>query len=127
MRFDDALFAVEKPNLFIDEAREAARWGRVFSALPRIDPDESVAALEEWAADGLRALIRLAEREDGPFGWTAKADVFGVCSRVLRSAVVLVGILGQPRAMVDLLLRFRAVGAKSGIHGTLLHMADHDT
>jgi len=129
MRFDDALFAVEDPNLFVDEVREAERWARVLAALPRIDPDESVAALEAWTADGLRTLVRLAEqRGDGPLGWTAKADVFAVCSRVLRSAVALAGLSRDSSpTMVDLLLRFRTAGEATGVHGTLLSMADHHT
>ncbi|SPQ22502.1 a67df824-cbe3-47f5-a1c1-ad67fc52839f [Thermothielavioides terrestris] len=122
--FDDSLFAAEEQNLFIDEVRETARWRRAFADLRHSGEDQSFGCLKSWVEEGLNCLIGLAQEEDGPLGWTSNQHVFAVCARVLLSAVAITGI-GQDEGavIVELLRKFREVGEKCRIHGSLLSMA----
>jgi len=129
MRFDASLFAVEKQNLYIDEAREAERWAGVFARLPdgagAAAAPAALRALDTWTVEGLRALEALAARDDGPLGWASKPDVFAGCARILRCGTALLK-KKSPRAseIADLLDAFRSAGEKSRMHGLLLEMAD---
>ncbi|KAI1098976.1 hypothetical protein F4804DRAFT_323208 [Jackrogersella minutella] len=120
MRFDDALFAVEEQNLYVDEVRESRRWRGVFSSLP---PPPPPATLSAWTRAGLQALGRLlAAQRDGPLGWSSKPEVYAICARVLVSGAALaaagdVEVGGEMR-------KFRDVGRSTGVHGLLLAMCD---
>ncbi len=128
MEFDDSLFAAEDQNLFVDEVREAVRWrGALGGSGGGETPSASVGCLRDWAEAGLRCLIGLlAEREDGPLGWTSDQHVFAVCARVLVCAGAVAGMEEKTGAVGELLHEFGAVGAKRGIHGSLLAMAGVD-
>ncbi|KAL2752691.1 hypothetical protein ACRALDRAFT_1077852 [Sodiomyces alcalophilus JCM 7366] len=93
LQFDDALFAKEEQNLYIDEVRESRRWTAVFVSLPRSE-DAVVAgidrALEEWTVAGLAAILdHTAQHHDGALGWTSLPAAYAVCARVFLSAVAL--------------------------------------
>ena len=123
MKFDDSLFAVEEQNLYIDEVRETQRWKRVFSSLSWDPAAERFDLPRRWAASGLRALIELAKREDGPLGWTSQPAVFAVCSRIMLSGVAFGGT-GHCPEMEGLLGRLGEVGRESQLHGLLLGLLD---
>ena len=121
MDFDDSLFAAEEQNLFVDEVKETGRWRGALVA----GESSSGRCLEEWVEAGLRCLIGLvAERRDGPLGWTSDQHVFAVCARVLMCAVAVAARRGEGAGGGGELLReFREVGGRAGIHGSLLAMA----
>lgn len=92
LKFDDALFAVEEQNLFVDELRESERWVAVYNTLSwtqeTIQTDHE--ALIEWMEGGLLEIQRLiTEEEDGPLGWASRPDVFAICSRILLGSVAM--------------------------------------
>lgn len=122
MDFDDSLFAAEDQNLFIDEVRETCRWRAALEGLKRSGSGGSLGCLKTWVEAGLKSLIGLAKREDGPLGWTSDQHVFAVCARILICAVA-VTKTGEGAGVVELLREFRAAGEKARIHGSLLEMA----
>lgn len=86
-----ALFGEEKQNLYIDEATEARIWSR---AAQKLDPSaiapNLLVKLASWVADGLGCLKSHAEaHEDGPLGWTTKADIYTLGMRVIYGAETL--------------------------------------
>ena len=92
LKDDDALFAVEEQNLFIDEVREAERWAGVYKSLSWEDGTggRGHELLIEWMLGGLAQVQRLfAEAQDGPLGWASRPDVFAICSRVLLGSVAM--------------------------------------
>lgn len=112
LRVDNALFAVEERNLFVDEAREARRWARLLACLPRAaaaadeddDSSSSFARLACWLRAGLDALARLAGRRDGPLGWASSPRVFAVASRLVVGSVAVAGRVADP-ALADAMMR----------------------
>jgi hypothetical protein len=119
--FDDSLFAEEEQNLFVDEIRESKRFLPVFHKLRLGEEEEVYQGLVSWATDGLETLVRHAgEKEDGPLGWTADQHVFAVSARVILSAVALRRNDAACGALLDRLVE---IGGKSGLHGSLLAMA----
>lgn len=100
---DTALFAEERQNLYIDEAQEAGVWQEVMLSIDRSAIDSTMLAeLARWAAEGLDALIEVAEEEDdGPLGWTSKPDVFTFGVRVLLAAQALLRLSEDDRLGVD--------------------------
>ncbi|KAK0623332.1 putative death-receptor fusion protein-domain-containing protein [Immersiella caudata] len=118
MEFDDALFATEEQNLFIDEIREAERWRKVFSGTHGKE-------LEKWTEGGLACLIRLAEKEDGALGWTSDQHAFAACARVVLCAVAISALEKGEGALEvrKLLVEFAKVGREKRVHGALLEMA----
>lgn len=87
---DTALFVEEKQNLYVDEAQEAGVWQEVMLSMARSAEDcDILQSLKEWATQGLDALLEVTEKEeDGPLGWTSKADVFTLGVRILFAAQV---------------------------------------
>jgi hypothetical protein len=83
---DDSLFVEEEQNLYIDEVRETHAWTSLLINAEGSIWDEAVNRLSPWALEGLRSLSRLAEAEDGPYGWTSKPRVFAICMRVVLAA-----------------------------------------
>lgn len=87
---DDSLFVEEEQNLYIDEVREAISWSGLLKTANSPLPDKEVKQLSLWALEGLRTLSRLAETQDGPFGWTSKPRVFAICLKVVLAAKALI-------------------------------------
>jgi hypothetical protein len=90
LKFDNALFAVEEQNLFVDEIRESERWVAVYNSLPWAQDSVSQEheALAQWLDGGLVEVQRLiTEEEDGPLGWASRPDVFAISSRILLGSV----------------------------------------
>jgi hypothetical protein len=87
-----ALFAEEKQNLFVDDAREARIWATVLSQM--VVADTNIDLLERmytWALDGLLSLAQttLVEGVDGIFGWISSPEVFTIGLRVIQATRVL--------------------------------------
>lgn len=89
----DALFAVEKQNLYIDPVREANIWSRVLNRLDiSLLPLTTAANLTAWVLEGLETLLnQTSKNHDGPLGWTSKPDIFALGMQVFSCADVLLG------------------------------------
>ncbi|EEY20614.1 conserved hypothetical protein [Verticillium alfalfae VaMs.102] len=118
LHFDDALFAVEEQNQYIDEVREAQRWAGAYESLPAGVDD---AALGGWAADGLKALKEHVEKErDGPLGWTGMPDAYAVCIRVLVAASAVVARQGgEAEKLKALMADLKGVASDKAVHGMI--------
>ncbi|KAK3331951.1 putative death-receptor fusion protein-domain-containing protein [Cercophora scortea] len=126
MDFDDALFAAEEQNLYIDEVRETRRWKLALQALVAdgiwSETDEAARQLKAWTLEGLGCLVQLAgEKADGPLGWTSDQHVFAVGVRVLLCAAALVGS-GECGEVQELVEELEGVGRVARVHGSLLEM-----
>ncbi|KAI0128637.1 putative death-receptor fusion protein-domain-containing protein [Xylariales sp. AK1849] len=119
MQFDDSLFVVEEQNLYIDEVREAQRWRDAFRDLSYPQDDAVLEALVDWTTQGLRTLSGLAEKDDGPLGWTSKPEVFAICSRIVISGAALAE---QHLEVRKELRQFVGKGEQTRVHGLLLSM-----
>ncbi|KXS98749.1 hypothetical protein AC578_9051 [Pseudocercospora eumusae] len=91
---DTVLFAEEKQNLYVDEAKEAKTWSQ---AMQRVDPSTipkvSIRQLGEWVAAGLDAFTEQATGQpDGALGWSTSNTVFTLGLRVFYGAEVLFGL-----------------------------------
>ncbi|KXT12951.1 hypothetical protein AC579_4056 [Pseudocercospora musae] len=91
---DSVLFAEEKQNLYVDEAKEARTWS---AAMQHVDPSTvtkaSITQLAEWVAAGLDALTEKAKgQRDGALGWSTNDGVFTLGLRVVYGAEVLLGV-----------------------------------
>lgn len=100
---DNALFAEEEQNLYIDEMREARLWCGVFARAEGSQWDRVTAKLVLWAVTSMRAMMAVEDR-DGPLGWMSKPKVFAICARVVVTATMLAerfrtmeGVQGKPR------------------------------
>lgn len=91
------LFTHEKPNLYIDEAREACLWSQILTQLsPSVLPPGVVQALAVWTTEGLETLRSKLDREaDGPLGWKRRSEVFVLGLRVIYAAEVLTWLVDQ--------------------------------
>ncbi|CCC10606.1 unnamed protein product [Sordaria macrospora k-hell] len=128
LQFDDSLFATEEQNLFIDEVRETRRWQRELiaraSGSDNMTSGPAFAKLSKWTEEGLKYLVRMVrENNDGPLGWTSDQHVFAACARVLLCAVAVVKAVGAESVVGEALKKFREVGEKGGLHGSLLEIA----
>ncbi len=85
---DDSLFVEEEQNLYIDEVRESIAWNSVLMTAEGALWDEAARRLSLWVLDGLVALTRLSQSEDGPYGWASKPTVFACCMRVVLTTKV---------------------------------------
>ncbi|KAL8717206.1 MAG: hypothetical protein Q9225_005526 [Loekoesia sp. 1 TL-2023] len=103
VREDTALFVEEKQNLYIDEAREASVWQEVMLSMDRSTVNcDILQRLKEWATQGLYALIEVTEKEeDGPLGWTSKADVFTLGMKILLAAQVVLRLSEDETLDID--------------------------
>lgn len=135
---DEALFAVEEQNLFIDEVRETNRWAGIFRGMEwdfdevegpdgavkkTLIMDSSLTALKGWAENALEVLVAQVAQDDGPLGWASRADAFALCHRVLVCGKVVAELLGeedQGATIVGLLSKVGEVGRGSRLHGLLL-------
>ncbi|KAL9028305.1 MAG: hypothetical protein Q9196_003317 [Gyalolechia fulgens] len=122
-RDSTALYVEEKQNLYIDEAQEAGVWQEVMLSIDRSASDSAmVAELGRWAAEGLAALLEVAEEEeDGPLGWTSKPGVFTFGVRVLLAAQAVLRLAEDETSSVDIdgllarLQRLAQVGARNSL------------
>jgi hypothetical protein len=87
---DDSLFVEEEQNLYVDEVREAIAWTSLLVTAEGSLPDEQESQMSSWALEGLYTLTRLAETEDGPFGWSSKPKVFAISMKIIRAAKALI-------------------------------------
>ncbi|OBT87037.1 hypothetical protein VE02_03681 [Pseudogymnoascus sp. 03VT05] len=100
---DNALFAEEEQNLYIDEMREARMWCGVFARAEGVHWDRATAKLLLWAVKSMRAMIAIEDR-DGPLGWMSKPKAFAICARVVVASRMLAerfgtmegGVKGKP-------------------------------
>ncbi|KAK3391959.1 putative death-receptor fusion protein-domain-containing protein [Sordaria brevicollis] len=127
-QFDDSLFATEEQNLFIDEVRETRRWQRELIARASGSDDiaskPAFAKLSKWTEEGLKYLVRLVRANtDVPLGWSSDQHVFAACARVLLCAVAVVKVAGAESAVGEELKKFKEVGEKGGLHGSLMEIA----
>ena len=125
MRPDNALFAEEKQNLFVDDVKEAELWARALQDIyPTIDL-RTKQTLENWTFAGISALASTAQGQiDGPLGWTSKPEVFTLGMRVILTAKV---VLRDPSVVVggpspagkqcrEALTSFLTVGMETLVH-----------
>ncbi|KAF4628970.1 hypothetical protein G7Y89_g9185 [Cudoniella acicularis] len=95
---DGSLFAIEKPNLWIDEVRELKRWSAIFRRLPKNTVDCSepagnpspIEVLIIYASTALLELVKQLDKFDGPWGWSSRPTAFAVCIRVVVCANIVV-------------------------------------
>ena len=122
---DNALFVQEKQNLFIDEVREALVWSRVLRSLSPSGISRDLAQkFTVWVIEGLQVLKDTADaEEDGPLGWSSKAEVFTLGMQVIFGAEVLLRWrtrtrkVTKPGSGIRRALRELAdVGAKNELH-----------
>ncbi|KFY22578.1 hypothetical protein V493_06499 [Pseudogymnoascus sp. VKM F-4281 (FW-2241)] len=99
---DNALFAEEEQNLYIDEMREARLWCGIFARAEGSQWDRVTAKLVLWAVKSMRTMMAIEDR-DGPLGWMSKPKVFAICARVVVAARMLAerfgtmeGVKGKP-------------------------------
>jgi len=145
LKEDDSLFVEEKQNLFIDEVRETQLWCEIFEKVCIEDRNaKSVDNLWTglpidfigWVLDGLKALNKLLETEDGALGWTSKPPVFAICMRIILCANAVLAhqdILAQAvskntdrefhifEETVAELKQFVTLGREKKMHGSILH------
>lgn len=90
LKVDDALFAVEEQNLFVEEVRETKRWVHALEVMDAEASDPSIVRLNDWLLGGLDRLRSLFEKEDGPLGWSSRPQAFAIASSVILCSVSLV-------------------------------------
>jgi hypothetical protein len=88
---DNALFAEEKQNLYIDEAREVKVWAQVLLRVPPSGiPISTKRTISRWTYEGLIALNKKARAEsDGALGWSTKADTYVIGLQAIYGAELL--------------------------------------
>ncbi|OBT50818.1 hypothetical protein VE04_08320 [Pseudogymnoascus sp. 24MN13] len=100
---DNALFAEEEQNLYIDELREARLWCEVFARAEGSQWDRVTAKLLKWAVKSMLAIIAIEDR-DGPLGWMSKPKVFAICGRVVVASRMLAERFGSMEGVKGKLL-----------------------
>ncbi|KAK6436425.1 hypothetical protein LTR95_007386 [Oleoguttula sp. CCFEE 5521] len=119
------LFAEEKQNLYIDEAREVRVWSRVLmQMLPSAIPKALLQHLCLWVAQGLNALTaHLKQHGDGPLGASTKAEIFSLGLQVMYSAEWLLHLAEtgmrlfvRPSELRGWLVEMLAVGERSAMN-----------
>ncbi|KAF2481654.1 putative death-receptor fusion protein-domain-containing protein [Neohortaea acidophila] len=113
---DYALFAEEKQNLYIDEAREVKLWSRV---LLKVDlttiPPSLLRAASQWTCEGLDVMIAKCTAEtDGALGWSTKGEVFTLGLQLIYGVEVLLHTI---ESGVRLPVRPSALRMKLGLFG----------
>jgi len=98
---DTALFAEEKQNLYIDEAREVKVWCQVLLRLrPSVLSRRTVSSLATWVAGGLATLkTRSAREEDSAVKLTPNAGIFVVGMQVIYGAELLLHLAACGRKL----------------------------
>lgn len=87
-----ALFAEEKQNLYVDEARETRVWADVARRMVvSAVQGKMLDAVAWWAVEGVYTLRAKFETSvDGPLGWSSNDDAFLLGLRVVHAARVVV-------------------------------------
>jgi hypothetical protein len=130
MKDDTTLFAVEKPNIYIDEIRESNIWALVLRK--QVPKDKYAESLEEWAHEGLQLLLQTIEvHPDGALGWSSKPDMFLLVLQILnasdvaltwQSAMMACGQSNSSRVL-EALTRLTQAGRERGLHEMILDRA----
>ncbi|KAF2767248.1 hypothetical protein EJ03DRAFT_376354 [Teratosphaeria nubilosa] len=91
IQVNPALFAEEKQNLYIDEAREVRVWSRVLLHIPPLGIASALRRLlASWVQESLQTLSEKAgSSQDGPLGWSTDPVVLTLGLRVFYGAEVL--------------------------------------
>ncbi|GIZ45496.1 hypothetical protein CKM354_000865900 [Cercospora kikuchii] len=99
-----ALFAEEKQNLYIDEAKEVRVWSQVLQKLSVQSIDKAlIAKLATWVDEGLNALTAHSESNaDGALGWTTTEPEIYVLGLQVVYAVELLFNLSARGAKIPL-------------------------
>lgn len=98
---DTTLFAEEKQNLYIDEAKEVRIWSQVLTKLHATSiPKSLIQSLTTYVSSALSDLTvhaqNLPQNFDGPLGWTTTIlDLYTLGLRVIYGAEVLLNISGD--------------------------------
>jgi hypothetical protein len=123
---NNALFMVEKQNLFVDPVREAILWSQFLKRIPdlkRIRRD-LIRSFVAWTK-GVLSLLRerMQHRVDGVLGWTSKPDMFVFGMRVWCAVDVILTwqrrFGKQSRAMSSMMAelgRVLALGREQEVH-----------
>ncbi|EME45586.1 hypothetical protein DOTSEDRAFT_62083 [Dothistroma septosporum NZE10] len=100
-RAGTALFAEEKQNLYIDDAKEVRAWTQVINGLaPHALSGQSIVTLTRWVETSLDALLMYAEdHPDGALGWSSDADTFTIGLRVVYGTEVLLRLSRHGRRL----------------------------
>ncbi|KAM0716200.1 hypothetical protein Q7P37_007645 [Cladosporium fusiforme] len=90
-----ALFAEEKQNLYIDEAREVQIWSQVAMQLSLPSSSSpALQALTHWTISGLKSLQdKFSANPDGPLGWNTNEKAFLLGLQVVHAAEVLLTLV----------------------------------
>lgn len=85
------LFAVEKPNIFIEAPIEIIAWSRLLQHMHySMIKNSFIRKLENWVFAGSRFIMqRIAKDECGPFDWTSDTDIYVLGSRLFCTAELL--------------------------------------
>ncbi len=128
MRTDNALFAEEKQNLFVDEVKEAEMWTGVLADLQPQSEPISKQTFRTWTLDGISALTAMIkDNVDGPLGWTSKPEVFTIGIRIILAARLIIHGPGMNDSSTgkekcrESLRAFLDVGLEKEVHALWLH------
>ena len=123
------VFVEERQNLYINTVSEVEGWADLLLRLdPEVLPLSIASELEKWTVEGLRHILEsLQNGTDGALSPTSKPEVFGLFTRVLLSAKILilrhgheVG-KGKKHICVQLLQKLLHLGRRMLVHELLLH------
>ncbi|KAM3416813.1 hypothetical protein BST61_g8404 [Cercospora zeina] len=94
---DTALFAEEKQNLYIDEAKEVRVWSQVLQKLSLSAIDKSfIAKLAKWVEEGLHTLtLQFESNADGALGWTTQPGIYVLGLQVVYAVELLFNLLAR--------------------------------
>ncbi|KAK3638572.1 hypothetical protein LTR22_017756 [Elasticomyces elasticus] len=96
MRLDTALFAEEKQNLYIDEAREVKAWSQVVMQLQSTALHKAgTMHLSYWADNGLKALTAQAMDQRGHPDWCSQPGIFTLGLQVIYGAECLLRLVND--------------------------------
>ncbi|KAK6439219.1 hypothetical protein LTR95_004568 [Oleoguttula sp. CCFEE 5521] len=119
------LFAEEKQNLYIDEAREVRVWSRVLLQMQHcVIPKALIRYLCLWVAGGLDTLTaHLKQHGDGPLGASTKSEIFCLGLQVMYGAEVLLHLAERglrlsvgPSQLRQWLMEMLVVGESSAMN-----------
>jgi len=98
---DDALFAEEKQNLYIDELKDVFCWSQIFPQISQVvfQPTQEpasqqvdISAIVEWVSEAANTLKHVVEK-DSAAGWTSNPRVFMVLTRTIMATNTFVDFL----------------------------------
>ncbi|KAK9477238.1 putative death-receptor fusion protein-domain-containing protein [Lipomyces japonicus] len=116
---DNALFVVEKQNLYRNDVEDADLWASLLIKLAssvsnQNEFNQEWKYLRKWTIDGLESLIKIIEfqESDGPLGWTGHDQVFLIGRKLIAASKVLRRVL--PEREIDSLVQAQARVAELG-------------